>query len=247
MKKRDFIKTLATSSLGAGMTSSMLISACTPKPSGGEGAEKSEAVPVSTGQLLTLPDLPYGYNALEAVIDATTMEIHHSKHHQGYVNKFKAALEAEGKTFTDFESLFAEASLPDGIRNSGGGHFNHSLFWPSLIPGGKAPSASFAERISQAFGSMDELKTALINGGKSVFGSGWVWLIQDSGGNMKLTTTPNQDNPLMSWAKDIGNPLLGIDVWEHAYYLKYQNQRGSYLENIMSIIDWGVVENRLKG
>ncbi len=245
MKKREFIKTVAASSLGAGMTSSMIISACAPKSSEENSAE-AEAVAVSAGELLTLPDLPYDYSALEAVIDATTMEIHHSKHHQGYVNKLKAALDAEGRTFTGFEELFSAQSLPDGLRNNGGGHFNHSMFWPSLKPGGEGPSDSLTELINQHFGSLDELKTALINGGKSVFGSGWVWLVQDAQGSLKITTTPNQDSPLMSWAEEQGNPLLGIDVWEHAYYLKYQNQRASYLENIMGIINWATVESRLK-
>ncbi|TRX61479.1 superoxide dismutase [Fulvivirga sp. M361] len=222
------------------------MSACTSK-SGNETEETAEQDVVSNfEELLQLPDLPYDYNALEATIDATTMEIHHGKHHQGYVNKLKAALETANKPMSSFEELFEDGNLPDGIRNNGGGHYNHSLFWPSLTPGGSMPSADFITKIDQDFGSVDELKSALISGGKSVFGSGWVWLIKDGQGSMKVTTTPNQDNPLMPFAEMQGTPLLGIDVWEHAYYLNYQNKRGDYLNNIMDIIHWQKVEERSK-
>ena len=233
MTKRDFIKQLSITSISALAAPSAVLSACGVKTSA-----------VSSASTLDLPPLPYGYADLEPVIDSTTMELHHSKHHQGYVNKLKAGLGDADEV--NFEELFSRDSLNDTLRNNGGGHFNHSLFWESLAPGGKGPSKSFIAVLKKDFGSMDELKVALINGGKSVFGSGWVWLIKDRDGRLRITTTPNQDNPLMRFSETRGTPLLGIDVWEHAYYLKYRNSRGKYLESIMDILNWEIIEKRFE-
>ncbi|MEM1135894.1 MAG: superoxide dismutase [Bacteroidota bacterium] len=242
MKKRKFIKQIAASSLGAAVAPSVLLSACSQATN--EGNETENATVANEVVSFSLPELGYEYNAFENTVDAMTMEIHYSKHHQGYVNKFNAALKEANVTSGDLVDILSGANISTGIRNSGGGHFNHSLFWESLVAGGSDPSETFLAKINQTFGSLDELKSAIIKGGGSVFGSGWVWLIQNNAGNMEITTTPNQDNPHMQVASVQGKPLLGIDVWEHAYYLKYQNVRGDYLKNIMEIINWGKVAER---
>ena len=243
MKKRDFVKQLSVTSLSLTIVPSFTFSACNTPPSGKAASTNGDNID-KVLLPLELPSLPYGYADLEPVIDATTMELHHAKHHQGYVNKLKPALGNE--TAIDARKLFSEEPLSDEVRNFGGGHFNHSLFWEGLTPGGSNPSKAFLKQIKRYFGSLSGLKTALIEGGKSVFGSGWVWLIKDSAGDLKITTTPNQDNPLMKFATMTGVPLLGIDVWEHAYYLKYQNLRGEYLTNILNILNWEVIEKRFK-
>ncbi|WP_421824452.1 superoxide dismutase [Flagellimonas oceanensis] len=192
-----------------------------------------------------LPELPYSYDALAPYIDATTMEIHHTKHHQGYVNKLNAALEESGIEGTDLNSLFGKISkLSTGIRNNGGGHFNHCLFWTILTPNGSEVPTTLAEAIGKTFGSLDELKTSFSNAAATRFGSGWAWLIVDAYGNLKVTSTPNQDNPLMDTAPDQGTPILGLDVWEHAYYLNYQNKRPEYIDAFWNLVDWKEVEKR---
>jgi Fe-Mn family superoxide dismutase len=192
-----------------------------------------------------LPELPYSYDALAPYIDATTMEIHHTKHHQGYVNKLNAALEEAGIEGTDLNSLFGKISkLSTGIRNNGGGHFNHCLFWTILTPNGSEVPTTLAEAIDKTFGSLDELKTSFSNAAATRFGSGWAWLIVDADGNLKVTSTPNQDNPLMDTAPDQGTPILGLDVWEHAYYLNYQNKRPEYIDAFWNLVDWKEVEKR---
>lgn len=233
MEKRTFLKKMATGTLVAGVAPSVILSACQPK----KKKEERKAMPV----VLELPKLPYAYNGLEPAIDTMTMEIHHSKHHAGYLKKFKKAL---GGKKVDNYSAFFKGNLSDGERNNGGGFYNHCLYWDSLTPGGKAPSKEFLEEINKNFGSLSDLKGKLFDGGKSVFGSGWVWLIKDASGKLQITTTPNQDNPLMSGVDMQGTPLLGIDVWEHAYYLKHQNQRGSYLDNVLEIVNWENVGSR---
>ena len=243
MKKRDFVKQLSVASLSLTIVPSLTFSGCNTTPSGKAASENGDTIDKALLPL-ELPPLPYGYADLEPVIDATTMELHHARHHQGYVNKLKPALSNE--TAIDAGKLFSQEPLSDLVRNFGGGHFNHSLFWESLTPGGNNPSEAFLKQIKKYFGSLNGLKTALIDSGKSVFGSGWVWLIKDSAGDLKITTTPNQDNPLMKFATTPGVPLLGIDVWEHAYYLKYQNLRGEYLTNILNILNWEVIEKRYK-
>lgn len=191
-----------------------------------------------------LPPLPYNYNIFPDVIDEETMMIHYSKHHQGYVNKLNKALKNSSYKFDDLSELLSSDNLPDSIRNNGGGHYNHSLYWNILKPGGSM-SVSFSKMIMDAFGSTEALLNELAEKGKGRFGSGWVWLCQSNDGKLFVTSTANQDNPLMHNIKEKGNPLLGIDVWEHAYYLKYQNKRGDYLKNILSIINWSEVENRM--
>lgn len=194
-----------------------------------------------------LPDLDYAFNALEPSIDAMTMEIHHDKHHAGYVRKLNAAIKGtsfEGKTIEDI--LRSVKSDDDAVRNNAGGHYNHTLFWKVITPNKNTkPSAKLAAAITQNFGSMDGLKEKLMNAGKSVFGSGWAWLMLDKKKKLCVVGTPNQDNPMMKKiTKERGLPIFGIDVWEHAYYLKYQNKRGDYLNSIWEIINWDEVSTR---
>ena len=189
-----------------------------------------------------LPDLPYDVNALEPHIDARTMGIHHGKHHQAYVTNLNAALEGHpglsDKTaielIADLESI--PESIRAAVRNNGGGHVNHSLFWTVMKPnGGGAPSGSLAEEIDGAFGSFDAFKSEFSNAAKTVFGSGWAWLCVGADGRLLVTKTPNQDNPVSSGS---GIPILGLDVWEHAYYLNYQNRRPDYIEAWWNVVDW---------
>ena len=194
----------------------------------------------------TLPDLPYSHDALEPFIDADTMRIHHGKHHQAYVdnlNKALAGTDAEGKTLEELMDNIS--SYPAAVRNNGGGHYNHTLFWSVLGPGNNsAPTGELAEAIYQAFGSLEGLKEKMNAAGATRFGSGWAWLIEKSDGSLEVTSTPNQDNPLMDIADVKGHPILGIDVWEHAYYLKYQNRRPEYLSAIWSVVNWDAVAMR---
>ena len=192
-----------------------------------------------------LPDLNYDYAALEPFIDAKTMTIHHGKHHQGYVNKLNAALRKSALQYASLEELLVLPELPAAIRNNGGGHYNHSLFWNVINPKPKLPSKTLEASVNSNFGNMEALETELHSKGMSVFGSGWVWLIQTPDGRLEVSITANQDNPLMSHVENQGHPLLGIDLWEHAYYLKYQNERNTYLKQILNLIDWQFVSGRL--
>src|SRR5690606_4880240 len=192
-----------------------------------------------------LPALPYASDALEPHIDRETMEIHHGKHHQAYVDNLNKALEGKD-TSSSIEDIIKSISKYDAaVRNNGGGHFNHSLFWTVLSPdGGGEPTGELATAINEAFGSFDELKKKLQDAGAKRFGSGWAWLIVDGSGKLQVTSTPNQDNPLMDVAEVQGTPIFGIDVWEHAYYLKYQNKRPAYLEAIFNTVNWEAVADR---
>lgn len=191
-----------------------------------------------------LPDLQYAFNALEPHIDATTMEIHHDRHHKAYVDNLNKAIDGTDAANLSLEDLMANISkYPAGVRNNGGGHYNHTLFWEILGPNGGAPSRELAEAINSAFGSLDALKEKMNTAGATRFGSGWAWLIVKDG-KLEVTSTPNQDNPLMDVAEVKGTPILGIDVWEHAYYLKYQNKRPDYLSAIWNVINWDAVANR---
>ncbi len=186
----------------------------------------------------TLPPLPYAYNALEPHIDEQTMKIHHDKHHQAYVdnlNKAIAGTEHEGKSLE--ELVAAAGKISPAVRNNGGGHWNHSFFWEILSSNGGAPSGSLGEAINSTFNSFDEFKTKFNAAGIARFGSGWVWLISRDG-KLEISSTPNQDNPLMDVAEVKGTPIIGVDVWEHAYYLKYQNKRPDYLNTIWNVINW---------
>ena len=195
----------------------------------------------------TLAPLPYAHDALEPHIDTLTMQIHHGKHHQAYVdnlNKAIAGTEHENKTL---EELVASAGkISAAVRNNGGGHWNHTFFWESLAPqAGGAPSGKLAEAIDTAFGSFDAFKEKFANAGMTRFGSGWAWLIVKEG-KLEVVSTPNQDNPLMDVAEVKGQPILGVDVWEHAYYLKYQNRRAEYLGAFWNVIDWKKVAARFE-
>jgi Fe-Mn family superoxide dismutase len=189
----------------------------------------------------TLPPLPYAYDALEPAIDKETMTFHHDKHHQAYVDNLNKAVDADpalqGKSM---EELFAGMSkLPKAVRNNGGGHWNHSLFWELLAPADQAgqPSAELAAAIDRDLGGMDKFKEAFNAAGAGQFGSGWAWLIVQDG-KLKVTSTPNQDNPLMDVADEKGAVVLAADVWEHAYYLKYQNRRADYLKAFWTVVNW---------
>ncbi|MEX0811836.1 MAG: superoxide dismutase [Chitinophagales bacterium] len=193
-----------------------------------------------------LPDLPYAYDALEPHFDARTMEIHHTKHHNGYATKLNAAVEGSDHEGTSLEKLLAEVSkLSTGVRNNGGGHYNHSLFWTVLSPnGGGKPGGALGSAIESTFGSFDEFKEKFSSAAATRFGSGWAWLIVKSDGSLAVTSTPNQDNPLMDLADEKGTPILGLDVWEHAYYLKYQNKRPDYISAFWNIVNWDEVSKR---
>ena len=193
-----------------------------------------------------LPALPYAYVALEPYIDAATMEIHHTKHHQGYTTKLNAALEEAELIDEDLEDLFTKISeLPKGIRNNGGGYYNHKLFWTILSPkGGGEPTGAVAKAITDAYGSFEAFKEAFDAAAATRFGSGWAWLIVGEDNKVKVTSTPNQDNPLMDVADDKGTPILGLDVWEHAYYLNYQNKRPEYIGAFWKLVNWDEVEQR---
>lgn len=195
-----------------------------------------------------LPDLPYAKDALEPHIDAQTMEIHHGKHHAGYTSKLNAALEGtelEGKAIEDILSNVSQHST--GVRNNGGGFYNHDLFWKVMSPnGGGAPTGKVGEAINNAFGSYDDFKDQFSKAAAGRFGSGWTWLIVGNDGKLKITSTPNQDNPLMDIAEEKGTPVLGLDVWEHAYYLKYQNRRPDYINAFFEVINWDEVNRRLE-
>ncbi|HEY6965384.1 MAG TPA: superoxide dismutase [Erythrobacter sp.] len=196
----------------------------------------------------TLPPLGYGYDALEPVIDTETMTIHHSKHHQAYVDNLNKAVAADpALAGQSLDQLVAKAgTLPAAVRNNAGGHWNHTFFWQTMAPVAKvsAISPELAAAIDAQFGSLDKFKAAFKAAGTARFGSGWVWLIVGADGKLAITSTPNQDNPLMDVAEAKGTPVLGNDVWEHAYYLKYQNRRGDYLDGWWQVVDWGKVSAR---
>ncbi len=186
-----------------------------------------------------LPELPYSFDALEPYIDAQTMEIHHGKHHSGYVAKLNAAIENTELADKSLEVLLASASsIPTAVRNNGGGHFNHSLFWTIMgTEHGTNPTGDLESELDKTFGSFDTFKDEFSAAAATRFGSGWAWLIVVDG-QLKITSTPNQDNPLMDVVDTKGTPILGLDVWEHAYYLKYQNRRPEYIENFFNVINW---------
>jgi superoxide dismutase, Fe-Mn family len=193
-----------------------------------------------------LDPLPYANDALEPHFDAQTMEIHHDRHHNAYVTNLNAALagtEHEGKSL---EALMATIStLPAPVRNNGGGHYNHSLFWSILGPNaGGVPTGALAQAIDQAFGSFETFKDEFKKASISRFGSGWAWLLVKADGSLAISSTPNQDNPLMDVADVKGTPILGLDVWEHAYYLKFQNKRPDYIDTFWSVVNWNAVAAR---
>jgi len=193
-----------------------------------------------------LPQLPYDFNALEPHIDARTMEIHHGKHHNAYVTKLNEALEGSDLQGKDLDELMKNvSSAPTAVRNNGGGHYNHSLFWTILSPnGGGEPTGELADAIKSKFGSFSSFKEEFNKAAATRFGSGWAWLTVDGSGNLQVSSTPNQDNPVMDVADVQGTPILGLDVWEHSYYLKYQNKRPEYISAFWNVVNWEEVGKR---
>lgn len=195
----------------------------------------------------TLGPLPYTHEALEPHIDAQTMHIHHGKHHQAYIDNLNKAIAGTEHESKSIEELVQHAgSISTAVRNNGGGHWNHTFFWASMGPNaGGLPTGSLAEAIDHSFGTFDAFKEKFNQAGMTRFGSGWAWLIVKEG-KLEITSTPNQDNPLMDVAETKGTPILGADVWEHAYYLKYQNKRADYLTAFWNVVNWNVVADRMQ-
>ncbi len=240
MKRRDFINKTGMVAVGVG---AIPLIGC--KES--RKVDSIKRVDSSSDMVdFTLPDLPYSTDALAPNIDAETMGIHHGKHHAGYVRKLNAALKDHNLAGKGLEDILASVTDSDGdtgVRNNSGGHYNHSLFWKVMKPNGsEAPKGALAEAMKKAFGSMEDMKGEFALAAGSVFGSGWAWIAADKDKNLFITSTPNQDNPLMTnISEKTGTPILGIDVWEHAYYLNYQNKRKDYISNFMEIINWDQV------
>ena len=193
-----------------------------------------------------LPDLNYGFDSLEPHIDAKTMQIHHGKHHAGYTSKLNAAVEGTDLEGKSIEDLLSNLDLSNSaVRNNGGGYYNHCLFWEIMSPnGGGLPSGNLLAAIEKAFGSFDEFKAKFSKAAATRFGSGWAWLCAHSDGSLEICSTANQDNPIMNGIGCGGSPILGLDVWEHAYYLNYQNRRPDYISGFFNVIDWAKVEEK---
>jgi Fe-Mn family superoxide dismutase len=193
-----------------------------------------------------LPDLNYGFDSLEPHIDAKTMQIHHGKHHAGYTSKLNAAVEGTDLEGKSIEDLLSNLDLSNSaVRNNGGGYYNHCLFWEIMGPnGGGSPSGDLLSAIEKAFGSFDEFKAEFSKAAATRFGSGWAWLCAHSDGSLEICSTANQDNPIMNGIGCGGSPILGLDVWEHAYYLNYQNRRPDYINGFFNVIDWAKVEEK---
>ena len=242
--RRKFIKTTATSAalmaIGSGISSSLL-TACT-----------STKINTSSNTFVTGFDqqpLPYAYDALENIIDAKTMEIHYSKHAAGYSKNVKEAIVAEAPNLKNVEDVLANISkYSTKMRNNAGGHYNHEMFWQCMRPKqeGNNPVGSLQMAIDKTFGNFDNFKKQFAEAGKTRFGSGWAWLYVDAKKELKIGSTANQDNPLMDVSEIKGFPILALDVWEHAYYLKYQNKRAEYIENWWQVVNWKNVESRFK-
>lgn len=242
IKRRDFLVTTAKGSIGLSMGFvglSQFISSCSP-------AKKMMSTPFKTG--FDQQPLPYKYEALENVIDAMTMEIHYSKHAAAYSKNLKEAVAAEKVVAdTSLEQILGSVSrYTPKMRNNGGGHYNHEMFWQSMRPktADNKPSGKLLEAIEKEFSSFGNFKTRFNDAAKNRFGSGWAWLYMDSAKKLNIGSTPNQDNPLMDVSEIKGFPLLGLDVWEHAYYLKYQNKRADYADNWWNVVNWDYVQKR---
>ena len=210
-----------------------------------KGFLSSSAGPVAVSA--EFPPLPYAYNALEPYIDARTMEIHYDKHHRAYYTNFMAAIKGTPLEKMTLPDIFASISKQsDAVRNNGGGFYNHTLFWNNLILGSKGPSSELSAALSTAFGSFDKFREAFNTAAKTRFGSGWAWLFLNAEKNLAIASSPNQDNTLMDTSPVKGTPLLGLDVWEHAYYLKYQNRRPEYIDAFWNVVNWEEVDRRYK-
>ncbi len=240
MKRRQFVQAGTLFTLGA-MTSSL--AACDTGASGTEDTTAGKAEKAAT-KTFTLPELPYAHNALAPYIDEQTMQIHHGKHHAGYVRKLNAALEGHAMAGKNLAEIVQSVTDKDtGVRNNGGGHFNHSLFWEVMQPGGgEVPAGKLADAINSTFTSFDGFKEQFAKAAATRFGSGWAWLSVGEDGKLFVSSTPNQDNPMMkNIVEQAGAPLLGLDVWEHAYYLNYQNRRKDYIDSFFKIINWEAI------
>lgn len=228
--RRDFLKKTATLGL-AGIAASII-------PGNMLGATESSPL-FDNNKKFTLPELPYKYDALEPNIDRLTMEVHHGKHHAAYVDKLNKALEGKNNE-KGIEEICRKISKYDmAVRNNGGGHYNHSLFWKLMKPnGGGTPTGKVAEEINTTFGSFESFKTKFNETAGKHFGSGWAWLVMNQSGKLEIGATPNQDNPLMDISNFKGEPILALDVWEHAYYLKHQNKRADYINSWWNVVNW---------
>ena len=227
-----------------GLASAVLLTSATAKASGVSGTAQAAPTPAPTGPF-TLPPLTYGYEALEPYIDAETMHLHHDKHHQSYVDKLNAAVaghpEVAGKTVYELVANLDAVPEPirKAVRNNGGGHANHSFWWTTLGKGGSAPTGELAKAIDAKFGTFSSFQDKLTAEATGVFGSGWAWLVVNPAGELEIESTPNQDSPLTAKLK----PVLGVDVWEHAYYLKYKNKRPDYVKAYFSAVNWDFVSS----
>ena len=194
----------------------------------------------------TFPELPYGYEALEPEIDAQTMKLHHQKHHKGYFDKFLNAIKGTEMEKMDIKDIFENISqFPDAVKNNGGGFYNHALFWKCMTPDkNKQPEGDLKDALTKYFGTVDNFKEDFSNAAATRFGSGWAWLIMKNNGELVISSTPNQENPLMGVSEIKGKPLLCLDVWEHAYYLNYQNKRPDYIKAFWNIVNWDEVAKR---
>lgn len=231
MKRRNFIALVGTSLVAAPVWSNVY----------------SNSIPETKAIDSVFPDLPYAYDALEPAIDAKTMEIHYTKHHKAYYTNFMAAIKDTPAANLDMNSLFAGISKQSmAVRNNGGGYYNHKLFWENMSPKKTEPSAELKAAIDKSFTSMDKFKEEFSTTAKKHFGSGWAWLAAGKDGKLFVSETLNQDNPLMDVAEKKGTPLLALDVWEHAYYLKYQNRRPEYVDNFWSVVNWDTVSKRFE-
>lgn len=237
--RRDFIKKTSLFT-AAGLTAPYFLNA--------ETNSVSEKLIMEDG-IFSLPPLPYAFDAMEPYIDKMTMEIHHDKHHAGYVNNLNKAVTENNLQNVSLEDLLKNISkYPVSVRNNGGGHWNHSLFWKIMNPnGGGNPAGDLADAIKSSFGTFEDFKNKFNNAALKHFGSGWAWLIVNKNRKLEIGSTPNQDNPLMDVSELRGTPILGLDVWEHAYYLKYQNKRGDYISNWWNIINWEEAAKNFSG
>ena len=232
---------------------SLLLASCAAPTSSNKSEEKTTTPDTLLTEEYTpiqhlFDELGYSYDALEPYIDAETMELHYSKHHKGYYNNFIEAVKGTELESMPMELIFKRiSSQSNKVRNNAGGYYNHTLFWANMAPEGYSqPSEELKKSINSTFGSLDNFKKEFGDKAKSVFGSGWAWLVKDSSGSLVISTTSNQDNPLMDIAEVKGVPLLALDVWEHAYYLKYQNKRADYVDNFWKIVNWQEVNRRFK-
>jgi Fe-Mn family superoxide dismutase len=244
MNRRNFLEnsTKATAvALVAGAAFSSIATSCSSKKA--LATMPSNVYPATPG--FQQQPLPYAYKALEPAIDAATMEIHYTKHAAAYAKNMQDAMVEEKLSFKSLEEAFANISKHSAkLRNNAGGHYNHECFWKWMIPGGAPMTAAFTTVVENAFGSVSDLKSKFADAAAKRFGSGWAWLVLDNQNKLVIGSTPNQDNPLMDLSEVKGYPLLGIDVWEHAYYLKYQNKRADYINAWWSLVNWKEVENR---